>query len=522
MPFSPPSSPRLAIIGGGITGLAAAHRALELTPAAQISIFEASGRLGGLLQTERRDGYLIERSADMFTTREPWALDLCRRVGIQLPLPLGEGRGEGVSSDGKGDPHPNPLPKGEGTELIETNRQHRRAFVVHKGKLVPVPEGFTLMSPAKVWPILKSPLLSPFGKLRLAWEYFTPKKKDDADESLESFVTRRFGRDAFDRLIQPLIGGIYTADPSLLSMQATLPQFVEMERRSGSLIRGVRGQGSGVSSQKAVGSKQESGARYGMFLAPRDGMQRLVDAVAGKLPPGVVRLNARVERLMRAVDGSKWQVVIASEEPREFDGVILASPAPVTGKLLEDIDEELSRLVGSIPQAGCNVAILGYRREQIAHPLDGFGFVVPTIEKRRIIAGSFASIKFPGRAPEGKVLLRVFIGGALQPELLSLSDAETSNIVLEELCDLLGISGEPEFCDIAHWHGAMPQYHVGHLDKVQQIEERTAKFPGLAIAGNSYRGVGVPFCIHVGEAAAERIMGGLSTALRGRAEGVKP
>lgn len=468
MPPSPTSSSCIAIIGGGITGLAAAFRLHELNPAAQVTLFEASGRLGGVLQTERRDGYLIERSADMFTTREPWALDLCRRVGIE-------------------------------GELIETNKQHRRAFVVHKGKLVPVPEGFTLMSPAKVWPILTTPLLSPLGKLRLAWEYFTPKKKDTADESLESFVTRRFGREAFDRLIQPLIGGIYTADPSLLSMLATLPQFVEMERKAESLIRGVRSQGSGV---KAQGS----GARYGMFLAPRDGMQRLVDALAAKLPPGVVRLNASVERIMRLANGTKWRVEVGGELPQEFDAVILAAPAPVTGKLLEGIDAELSRLAGSIPQAGCNVALLGFSREQIAHPLDGFGFVVPTIENRRIIAGSFTSVKFPGRAPEGKVLLRVFIGGALQPELLSLSDAETSRIVLEELRDLVGILGEPEFCEIAHWRGAMPQYHVGHLDKVRQIEERAAAVPGLALAGNSFHGVGVPFCIHDGEQAAERLI----------------
>ncbi len=484
MPSSPPSSLRIAIIGGGITGLAAAHRILELNPAAQVTLFEASGRLGGVLQTERRDGYLIERSADMFTTREPWALDLCRRVGIE-------------------------------SELIETNKQHRRAFVVHKGKLVPVPEGFTLMSPAKVWPILTTPLLSPIGKLRMAWEYFTPRRKDTADESLESFVTRRFGREAFDRLIQPLIGGIYTADPSLLSMMATLPQFVEMERQAGSLIRGVRKKG-GVgfqpaqkneeSGQKAVGSRQESGARYGMFLAPREGMQRLVDAVAAKLPAGVVRLNAKVASISRTAKGTQWRVDVSGEEPKEFDAVILAAPSSISGKLLESVDSELAGLVGSISHAGCNVALLGFRREQIAHPLDGFGFVVPTIEKRRIIAGSFSSVKFPGRAPEGKVLLRVFIGGALQPELLSLSDAETSKIVLEELRDLLGITGEPEFCDIARWHGAMPQYHVGHLDKVRQIEERTAAIPGLALAGNSYHGVGVPFCVHDGEQAAERVL----------------
>jgi oxygen-dependent protoporphyrinogen oxidase len=243
-----------------------------------------------------------------------------------------------------------------------------------------------------------------------------------------------------------------------------------------------------------------------MFLAPRDGMQRLVDAVAAKLPPGVVRLSARVEKIERVAAGSKWLVDVAGSVREEFDRIILAAPAPATGKLLADIDAELSRLVGTIPQAGCNVVLLGFRREQIVHPLDGFGFVVPTIERRRIIAGSFSSVKFPGRAPEGKVLLRVFIGGALQPELLSLPDVDTTRIVLTELRELLGINGEPEFCEIAHWHGAMPQYHVGHLEKVRQIEEQAATIPGLALAGNSFHGVGVPFCVRDGELAAERVL----------------
>ena len=222
-PSGPTLPRRIAIIGGGISGLAAAHRALELDPAAQVTLFEASDRLGGVLQSDRRDGWLIERSADMFTTREPWALDLCRRIGIA-------------------------------DELLETDARFRRAFVVRRGKLLPVPEGFTLMSPARVWPILKTPLLSPLGKLRLAREYFVPARKDDADESLQSFVVRRFGREAFDRLIQPLIGGIYTADPAKLSMQATLPQFVELERKFGSLIRGMRAKGTGA-------RRQESGVR---------------------------------------------------------------------------------------------------------------------------------------------------------------------------------------------------------------------------------------------------------------------
>jgi oxygen-dependent protoporphyrinogen oxidase len=464
---------RVAVIGGGISGLAAANRVRELDPSAEVILFESSGRLGGVLQTERRDGWLIERSADMFTTREPWAIDLCRRIGIA-------------------------------DELIETDVRFRRAFVVHRGKLVPVPEGFTLMSPAKVWPVLSTPILSPLGKLRLACERLLPGRRDDFDESLESFTVRRFGREAFDRLIQPLIGGIYTADPAKLSMQATLPQFVELERQFGSLIRGMQKKGSGFRVQGSDQKGQAAGARYGQFVAPREGMQRLVEAVAAKLPAGSVRLNAAVERI-EYVDG--WKVFIrGASEPHEFDELILASPGAVSSRLLANVDGELVSLIGRIPHAGCSVAVLGVRRDQIAHPLDGFGFVMPAIENRRIIAGSMASVKFPGRAPDGKVLLRVFVGGALQPELGELSDERIRQIVREELGDLIGLHGEPEFCDVARWSGMMPQYHVGHLDLVRKIEERAAAIPHFSMAGNAYRGVGIPFCVRSGEVAAEKIM----------------
>jgi oxygen-dependent protoporphyrinogen oxidase len=466
----PPLSPalqsrRIAIIGGGISGLAAAHRLKELEPAAEVVLFEASGRVGGVLQTLRRDGWLIERSADMFTTREPWALDLCRRVGIA-------------------------------DELIETDARYRRAFVVRRGQLIPVPEGFTLMSPARVWPIVKTPILSPLGKLRMAWEYFTPAKRDDADESLESFVVRRFGREAFDRLIQPLIGGIYTADPTKLSMAATLPQFVEMERRYGSLIRGMR----------ARGQESGSGARYGQFLAPRDGMQQLVDALASRLPKMCVRLNAPVERIESAADRG-WRIAFAGRPAEEsFDEIIVAAPGAVSSRLLGTVDKELAALIDQIPYAGCCVAIIGVQRDKIAHRLDGFGFVVPAIEKRRIIAGSMASVKFPGRAPDGKVLLRVFVGGALQPEINNLADDEIRQLVLGELGELIGLRGETEFVEVARWLGMMPQYHVRHLELVRQIEERAATIPNFALAGNAYRGVGIPFCIRSGEQAAERVM----------------
>jgi oxygen-dependent protoporphyrinogen oxidase len=464
------NSRRVAVIGGGISGLAAAHRVKELDSAAEVTLFEGSGRVGGVLQTERRDGWLIERSADMFTTREPWALDLCQRTGIA-------------------------------DELIETDARYRRAFVVRRGRLIPVPEGFTLMSPAKVWPIVTTPILSPRGKLRMAWERWIPPEASDEDESLESFVVRRFGLEAFQRLIQPLIGGIYTANPAKLSMAATLPQFVEMERKFGSVIRGM----SAKRPEAGNHESRASGARYGQFAAPREGMQRLIEAVVARLPAGSVRLNEPVTHINRS--NFQWQITTTTTSQSElFDELIVAASAACTAKLLRTVDDELATLITYIPHAGCSLALLGVRRDRIDHPLDGFGFVVPAIEKRRIIAGSMASVKFPGRAPEGKVLLRVFLGGALQPELNQLADGEIRQLVLEELGELIGLRGEPEFFDVARWLGMMPQYHVGHLDLVRRIEERAAELPHFALAGNAYRGVGIPFCIRSGELAAERVV----------------
>lgn len=460
---------RIAVIGGGISGLAAAQQLLHRAPQTQLSLFEAGPRLGGVLGTTYRDGYLLERSADMFTTREPWALQLCQRLGIA-------------------------------DQLIGTNTAQRRAFVVFRGQLVEVPEGFTLMSPAKISAVLKTPLLSWRGKLRLASELFVRPRTMTGDESLTSFVTRRFGREAFDRLIQPLIGGIYTADPAKLSLSATLPQFLEMERQHGSVIRATRRQ------QRASKTKEtSSGARYGMFVAPRQGMQTLVDALASALPSGSVHLNTPVERLTPQLDGS-WIVQTPNSPPQTFDGVILATRAPTAGRLLMATSPALASDLSHISYAGAALVMLGVRREQIAHALDGFGFVVPAIEKRRILAGSFSSIKFAGRAPEGCVLLRAFVGGALQPELLERDDAELSQMVQEELRDLIGLSGEPQFCEITRWTGAMPQYHVGHLQIVQAIEERAGMLPNFALAGNAYRGVGIPFCIRSGQQAADRVL----------------
>jgi len=460
---------RVAVIGGGITGLAAAHRLTELDASLEVTLFEAGDRLGGILQTERRDSYLVEHAADMFTTREPWALDLCKRIGFD-------------------------------DQLIPTNDQNRRAFIVRRGQLYEVPEGFSLLSPIRVWPVLSTPLLSIAGKMRLAWEYFIPARKGDADESLTSFATRRLGRETFERIVQPLVSGIYTADPNKLSMAATMSQFVAMERNHGGLIRGAKKTVRAVQAERSA-----SGARYGNFLAPRDGMSSFIAAIAARLPAGCVRLNSPLERLAQTEEG-RWELTIDNQPATEtFDGVIIAIGAPKAAKLLASVNQALSNDLAAIPHAGAAIVVAAYRKDQFKHPLNGFGFVVPMVEKRRILAGSFASVKFSGRAPDDCILTRTFVGGACQPELVDLPDEEIETLVSEELNELLGLAGQPIFREIIRWRGAMPQYHVGHLDLVEKIESQTAELDNLELAGNAYRGVGIPFCVHSAEQAVDRL-----------------
>jgi len=479
MPLTPPSpiAPyRIAVIGGGISGLAATHRLAQLFPQAEFEIFEAASRLGGVLNTVERDGYLIEQSADNFLVKPTAGIDLCRELDIA-------------------------------NNLLTTDESRRRAFVVRGGRLVPIPEGFYLMAPRRLWPFLASPILSIRGKLRMFAEPFIKRAANGRDESVASFARRRFGEEAFEQLVQPLVAGIYTADPEQLSMDATMPQFVEYERARGRVLRStlqLSGKGNSDRSESA------SGARYGLFVAPQRGMTSLVEAIRDRLPRTTLRLSTVVNRLT-PLAGNRWQVECdAVATPSMFDAVILALPSHAAATLLASCDSLLAAELGAIQYAGCAVVSLGFARQQIGHVLDGFGFVVPRSENRRIIAGSFASLKYADRAPADQVLVRVFIGGALQPELLSLSDAELAQVARQELAELLHASGEPLVTDVARWPRSMPQYHVGHLDRVRRIEEHATKYATLALAGNAYRGVGIPQCIASGQSAAERIAAALS------------
>jgi protoporphyrinogen/coproporphyrinogen III oxidase len=462
---------RIAVVGGGIAGLAAAYRLIELAPQAQVTLFEAADRVGGVLQTERHGGYLVELSADNFITNVPWGVDLCRRLGLS-------------------------------EQLLPTAPSQRRAMVVRGGRLLPIPEGFQLLSPSRAWPVLRSPLLSWRGKLRLICEPWVSRRRDAGDESLASFARRRLGREVFERLVQPLVSGIYTADAERLSMAAALPRFVEMERVSGSLTRAAWREASQPENEVA-----SSGARYGLFVAPRDGMSSLVERLECRLRERGVQRGPGVTQL--SVTDNQWSIA-AGQQSSEFDAVILALPAYAAATLLRGVNHVLAERLQAIPYASSAIVALGYRREQITRPMDGFGFVVPSIEGKRLLAASYSSIKFSGRADEGRVLIRVFLGGAERPEQLDLDDESLVELATGELAELLGARGRPELTRVVRWPRSMPQYHVGHVDLVDRIEQLASHSPTLALAGNAYHGVGIPNCIHSGEQAAERILAALS------------
>jgi oxygen-dependent protoporphyrinogen oxidase len=466
---------RVAVIGGGVSGLAAAHRLQELCARDQhpldLVLFEAGARLGGLLGTRMIAGYRVETGADSFITNKPWAVDLCRRLGIE-------------------------------DRLIPTDARYRRSFVLRKGKPLPVPDGFQLLAPVDVGAVVRSPLFSWPGKLRMAFEYFVPRSSPTVDESLAHFVRRRFGREALERLVQPLVGGIYTSDPEKLSLRATMPRFLEMEREHRSVIRALRQQ----RGRNEEDDPTASGARYGLFAAPAGGISQLVDALAEKVQKQArVQFETEVQALIPEADGRGFVVELPFGASDNFDAVVLAIPAFRAGPAIARFASRAAEALGRIEYASTAIVVSGHKLADIGHPLEAFGLVVPAIEQRKILAVSFTSRKFPGRAPEGCVQLRTFVGGAMQPELMQLSDDEIKRLVQSELEEILGVTGKPDFTIVARWMRSMPQYHVGHLDLVAAIDTELAGFPRLALAGNAYHGVGIPDSIHSGEMAAERV-----------------
>jgi oxygen-dependent protoporphyrinogen oxidase len=475
---------RVAVIGGGISGLAAAYRLLELSAKGgtkiAVELFEAGPRLGGVIWTERIDDCLAELGADSFITNKPAAIELCQRLKVD-------------------------------DRLIPTDAAHRQALVLRRGKPVPIPEGFMLMAPSKIGPVLASPIFSPLGKLRLALELLVPRRKEMEDESVASFVRRRLGAEALDRLVQPLVAGIYTSDPEKLSLEATLPRFIEMERQHGSLIRAARsqrpGNNSAGNSSATDSTPRESGARYGMFASFREGLSELVAALVRQIEgTGRIYRETAIRAVRRSADSTGgWTLEAADGRSLAFDAVIVALPAPRAAELLAPVDAELGAALGAIEYASSAIVVTGHFERDVAHPLNASGLVIPAVERRQVLSVSFASRKFAGRAPAGQVVLRTFVGGALQPEFLERTDEELVRLVQSELADILGVRGEPTFVRVSRHDRSMPQYHVGHRERVARIRTLLCGHPRLAFAGNAFDGVGVPDCVQSGETAAERV-----------------
>ena len=470
---------RLVVVGGGITGLAAAHRAVELaaerSTELELTLVEGRDRLGGTIATERAGGFLVEAGPDSFLSEKPWALALCHRLGIEH-------------------------------RLTRTDDRFRKVFVWRGGRLHPLPDGFQLLAPTKLGPFVKSGLFSWPGKLRMALDLVLPRGVSD-DESLGAFVRRRLGREALERVAQPLVAGIYTADPDDLSLAATMPRFGELERRERSIILGL------WRANRRAPQAGTSGARWSLFVTFQHGMEELVTSLASRLPPGSVLLKQRVDGIERR--GAGWRVLGGLGPALEADHVVVAAESYTASRLVRYVDPALATLLGEIPYASSATLTFGFRRADVPHPLDGFGFVVPRSERRAMLACTFSSVKYPGRAPDGHALLRCFVGGALNERILESDDAELVSGTRDELRQALGITAEPVLTRVVRWTKAMPQYHVGHAGRVEAIERCAAALPGLHLAGGAYRGVGIADCVRSGEAAAERVFGVPARSHRG-------
>lgn len=480
------TSKRFAIIGAGITGFSAAQRLLSDDPTAEVTIFEKNDRAGGIIQTIHEDGFLLELGPDSFITNKPAAIRLCQEIGFD-------------------------------DQLIPTDNQHRRSLVLSDGKPVAVPAGFMLMAPSNLSAIAKTDVLSKVGRLRLLQESQIPAAAEIEDESLADFVRRRFGSETLDRLVQPLVGGIYTSDPEKLSIKATLPRFQQMEQQFGSVTVGTLLQNQKVATASpaadasdhrlAAGSTASSGARYGLFAAPKNGMASMLDAVQTWVTKDrrcQIRLGTSVVGLQH---NDNWTLQIEGQPNETFDAVIVALPTHQASKLLTtDRTAELKKKLAEIEYASSVIMVSTHQISDFAHPLDAFGLVIPMRERRDVLAVSFSSRKFAGRAPDGSIILRTFVGGATQPHLVEKPDDKIRNMVNSELSQMLGMKSPPTKWWIARYHRAMPQYHIGHIDRVAQIEQLAAQIDGLEFAGSAYHGVGIPDSIDSGQKAALRTL----------------
>jgi protoporphyrinogen/coproporphyrinogen III oxidase len=450
---------RVVVVGGGITGLAGVRRLESLLPDAEILLVEELDEVGGKLHTEHVDGFAIEAAADSFLSRKARAVELCEELGV-------------------------------GDELIGRRPEHRGTFVRRGDDLHPLPEGLTGMVPTSLEALEQSELLSPEGMARFAAEPEVPVAPGHEDESVASFVSRRFGREAYEALVEPLMAGIYGGDGEQLSLQSTFPQLRAVELEHGSLLRGL--------TAPVPGDRPP-------FLSLREGMGALTAALRDGFERTRVLTGRRALRVARGLG-----LELADGEAITADGVLLATPAFVTAELLAEPDPELAAAHAEIQYASSVVVTLAFSRADVV-PLDGYGYVVPRSEGSDVLACTWSSQKWEGRAPDDAVLVRVYAGRFGSRDVTSDSDEELVDLARSEIA-FLGVTAAPVLTRVHRWPRGMPQYVLGHPERLDRIEHALAAHPGLALAGAAYRGVGIPDCIASGEAAADSLARALAGA----------
>ncbi|MEZ4534123.1 MAG: protoporphyrinogen oxidase [Cyanobacteriota/Melainabacteria group bacterium] len=463
---------RVAVVGGGISGLSAAYYLSRYFADSKFSLelFEARPRLGGVIETVTRDGCLMEGGPDSIFTAKDDALALIRDLGLQ-------------------------------SKIVETDSERRRSLIATEGELHPLPPGFVILAPSEILPFASTELLSTKGKLRTLMDLFIGPRFYGDEESVSSFIERRFGREILLKIVQPMVGGIYVGDVEKLSAECTIPQFVELERTSGSVIAGLIGRRS-----KNLSGNGVSGARYGMFVSLEGGIGALVDALVEATRSEQIQLHtsALVKSINRTESG--WALTVEGQAAKQFDSILLCLPSHDLVDLVGDLDADLSEALSEIPCASSIVVNLLYERSQSDYDFDAFGFVVPATEDTSIIAGSFSSVKYKGRCPEDKLMLRAFLGGVLDEEIMNCSDDEIFDRAHRDLARFLNIKGKPVSTWLRRWTHSMPQYQLGHKERVRKISGSMQRLPGLYLAGNSFSGVGIPDCIASARTSAEKLV----------------
>ncbi|RIK36091.1 MAG: protoporphyrinogen oxidase [Chloroflexi bacterium] len=451
---------RIVIIGGGIAGLAAAYRCEQVAGGdVAVTLIEREPRLGGKILTERADGFVVEGAPDSFLSRKPRGVGLCQELGLA-------------------------------SQLHGRRPEHEKTFVRRHGQLHRLPSGLTGMIPTNLDALSNSTLISPAGRNRLAQEATLPPVPANGDESVAHFVTRRLGSEVYEQLVEPLMSGIYAGDGDQLSLAATFPQLRQLELKHGSLLRGLT----------ASASSQTQNPPYPPFVSLPGGMATLVETIQARLSRTVFRTGVAVECVCR--QGNGYSVALGDGATVAADAVILATPAFVTARLLADLDPLLADLHAQIPYASAAIVSLAFAERDLSHPLDGYGYVIPQVEGTDLLACTWTSSKWDGRVPAGHALLRVYAGRYGRRDVTQLSDDELLELARAEVESTLGVTALPNRMWIHRWPNAMPQYLLGHPERLAQIEQRLAQTPGLFLAGAAYRGVGIPDCIESGERAA--------------------